>query len=45
MTDLNAEAHANTLFKHFYYFVKEFNLVDDKEFDPLKELIAKLCQD
>jgi hypothetical protein len=26
MTALQAEAHGNTLFKHYYYFVKEFNL-------------------
>ncbi len=45
LTAINAEAHSNTLFKHFYYFVKEFNLVDDKEFGPLVDLIEKICKD
>ena len=45
LTELEAEAHSNTLFKHYYYFVKEFQLVDEKEFEPLKELIAKICKD
>ena len=29
------EAHINTCYKHFYYFVTEFKLVDPKEFEPL----------
>ena len=29
------EAHVNSCYKHFYYFVLEFNLVDSKEFEPL----------
>lgn len=45
LTEIEAEAHSNTLFKHYYYFVKEFQLVDEKEFEPLKELIAKICKD
>jgi hypothetical protein len=45
MTALQAEAHGNTLFKHFYYFVKEFNLLNDKEFEPLRELISRICKD
>ena len=40
---LNAEAHGNTLFKHFYYFVMEFQLLDEKELEPLEELIKKIC--
>lgn len=32
---LGAEAHVNTCYKHFYYFVTEFNLVAEKEFEPL----------
>ena len=43
ITALNAEAHGNALFKHFYYFVNEFNLVDAKEFAPLQELIERIC--
>ena len=45
LTELEAEAHSNTLFKHYYYFVKEFRLIDEKEFEPLKELIANICKD
>lgn len=30
-----AEAHVNTCYKHFYYFVTEFDLVAEKEFEPL----------
>lgn len=37
--DADAQAHINTPFKHFYYFVKEFNLVDDKAMEPLAEVI------
>ena len=29
------EAHVNSCYKHFYYFVCEFSLVDPKEFEPL----------
>lgn len=35
-----ADVHLNHSFKHFIYFVKEFNLVDDEELEPLKELIT-----
>ena len=29
------EPHVNTCYKHFYYFVAEFSLVDKKELEPL----------
>ena len=29
------EAHVNTCYKHFYYFVQEFKLIDPKELEPL----------
>lgn len=32
---MGAEAHVNTCYKHFYYFVTEFNLTDHKELEPL----------
>ncbi|WAR01833.1 MOB3B-like protein, partial [Mya arenaria] len=32
---IGAEAHVNTCYKHFYYFVTEFSLVDKKELEPL----------
>uniref|UniRef100_A0A6A7G6E8 Mps1 binder-like protein n=2 Tax=Hirondellea gigas TaxID=1518452 RepID=A0A6A7G6E8_9CRUS len=39
---LGAEAHLNTCFKHFIFFVDEFNLIDPKELAPLQDLIASL---
>ncbi|KAB0405250.1 hypothetical protein E2I00_004641 [Balaenoptera physalus] len=32
---MGAEAHVNTCYKHFYYFVTEMNLIDRKELEPL----------
>mmetsp|Transcript_31464 Transcript_31464/g.86539 ORF Transcript_31464/g.86539 Transcript_31464/m.86539 type:complete len:247 (+) Transcript_31464:153-893(+) len=34
-----AEAHLNHSFKHFLYFVKEFGLVEDKDLEPMKDLV------
>jgi len=39
---LGAEAHLNTCFKHFIYFVKEFKLIDSKELAPLDDLMDSL---
>ncbi|TSW89641.1 MOB kinase activator 1A [Bagarius yarrelli] len=39
---LQEEAHLNTSFKHFIFFVQEFNLIDRRELVPLQELIEKL---
>lgn len=40
---LDAEPHLNTCFKHFVYFVHEFNLIPNKqEMAPLQELIDQL---
>jgi len=36
---LGSEAHLNTSFKHFIFFVKEFNLIKEAELQPLAELI------
>jgi MOB kinase activator 1 len=38
---LSAETHLNTCFKHFIYFIDQFNLVDAKELAPLAELIQQ----
>lgn len=38
---IKAEAHLNTCFKHFYFFIKEFQLVDVKELKPLEDIIVK----
>lgn len=40
---VEAEAHVNTCYRHFYYFVTEFDLISPKEFEPLSELTRKLC--
>jgi len=42
IVSLGEEAHLNTSFKHFIYFVQEFNLVEKKELAPLQELISQL---
>ncbi|NWZ33157.1 MOB1A kinase, partial [Brachypodius atriceps] len=39
---LQEEAHLNTSFKHFIFFVQEFSLIDRRELAPLHELIEKL---
>ncbi|KAJ3363479.1 hypothetical protein AMAG_09716 [Allomyces macrogynus ATCC 38327] len=44
ITALGEEAHLNTSFKHFIYFCQEFNLVDKKELEPLRDLIATLTE-
>ncbi len=36
LMSIGAEPHVNTCYKHFYYFVTEFGLVNEKEFEPLK---------
>jgi len=36
---LGADAHLNTCFKHFIYFVLEFKLIDAKELAPMQSLI------
>jgi len=40
--NLGEEAHLNTSFKHFIFFVQEFQLIEKKELAPLQELIEKL---
>lgn len=42
---LEAEPHVNTCYKHFYYFVREFNLVALRELEPLKEMTDCICRD
>jgi len=43
LVSMGAEAHVNTCYKHFYYFVTEFHLVEKKELEPLVQLSARLC--
>ena len=42
IVSLGEEAHLNTCFKHFLFFVKEFKLVSDDELAPLDEMIKKI---
>jgi MOB kinase activator 1 len=44
IVDLGVEAHLNTAFKHFYLFIKEFDLVDPKEMAPMQHHIDKINQ-
>ncbi|KAJ5076075.1 mob kinase activator 1a [Anaeramoeba ignava] len=45
ITNLGEEAHLNTSFKHFMYFVREFKLIKNNELAPLKELIKTLLEE
>lgn len=40
---MGAEAHINACYKHFYYFVRNFCLVDKRELEPLKEMQLQIC--
>jgi MOB kinase activator 1 len=42
IVSLGEEAHLNTSFKHFIFFVQEFDLIEKKELAPLDELIDTL---
>ena len=42
IVELGAEAHLNTCFKHFIYFVQELKLVDDEDLSVLKSHIDAL---
>lgn len=44
LVGIGAEAHINTCYKHFYFFVLQYKLVDPKEFEPLKELTQRICR-
>lgn len=44
IVSLGEEAHLNTCFKHFYFFIIEFDLVEKKELEPLKDLIDRLTK-
>jgi len=35
LQSMGAEAHINACYKHFFYFVRNFNLVDKRELEPL----------
>ncbi len=39
---LGAAGHLNTSFKHFMFFVFQYNCVDIKEFDAIRSLVDNL---
>jgi len=39
---LKAEPHVNTCFKHYYYFAKEFGLVNDDDLAPLTDISKRI---
>lgn len=39
---LGEEAHLNTSFKHFIFFTREFDLLEQRELGPVKELIDSM---
>ena len=45
LMSIGAEPHVNTCYKHFFYFVTEFSLLNEKEFEPLKEMTRRICTD
>jgi hypothetical protein len=45
IVSIGAEPHVNTCFKHFHYFVSEFDLIAPKEMEPLGELVKQICKD
>ena len=45
MMAIGAEPHVNTCYKHYYYFITEFHLLNEKEFEPLKEMTIRICTD
>ena len=42
--ELGAEAHLNTCFKHFMFFILEFKLVADKEMKPIKSICDRYIE-
>ncbi len=44
IVELGAEAHLNTCFKHFIYFINEYKLIDKEELAPLRVHIDSLIE-
>ncbi|XP_016982422.1 MOB kinase activator-like 3 [Drosophila rhopaloa] len=45
IVSISAEAHVNACYKHFYYFVQEFDMISAKELEPLQEMTSRICKD
>jgi len=39
---VGSDAHVNTCFKHFYFFIDEFQLMDPADYEPMKPVIDRL---
>ena len=44
MAALGLEAHLNTAFLHFYYFIREYQLVERKELEVLQVVYTRLTE-
>lgn len=42
MVQLGMDKHLNTAFKHFIIFVKEFDLIEKQQLEPLRVVITNL---
>ncbi|XP_055947867.1 MOB kinase activator-like 3 [Argiope bruennichi] len=45
IVSIGAEAHVNTCYKQFYYFIKEFDLVSERELEPLADMTRRICRE
>lgn len=45
ITELGLQTHLNTSLKHFVLFCKEFQLIGQKDFGPLSELVQLMLDD
>ena len=45
LTELELEAAVNALYKNFYYFVREFDLMEERDYAPLEQLTLRICND
>jgi MOB kinase activator 1 len=44
LEELGAVAHLNTSFKHYLFFIWEFDLVESREIDALRDIAGELRQ-
>ena len=43
LQEKEAEAHSNAFYRHYYFFVKEHNMMDEKDYAPLQALTDRIC--
>ena len=43
LQEIEAEAHCNAFYRHFYYFVKEHKMMEEKDYAPLQALTNRIC--